>query len=696
MAISFVAAFSAFSNSGTSLTFTLPSVSDGDFAVLAVGVKSTAGTATATGWTQIDPTLDRSDATSTKTLFLKRTLTAAESGATLTVTVPNLKCSGVGMVFRGVNASAPLESYASQANTQSTSVTAPSLTPSDTGRASLWFGTTNVGTSCTPPTNYTEPANADRASGGGSSGTRETTASAYRLDVAASATGTIVGTMGSSGANVGAHLLLAPTSDLTVSVTGVSGTGSTGSLAESIMNPDALIRVGSTSRIIATAFTALLTVAPTGASGTGSVGTVTVNILTGATATPTGVSGTGSVGSVTVSTGADALIRVGSTSRVIATAFTDGIFPTITGVSGTSALGTVVAGSTSAITVSVTGVSGTGYANSVVEGMDPTLEPDGVSGTGAVGTVIAAAQVLVNPTGVNGTASVGTVSAFPNQNITHVVTGLSATGSVGTVFVALAPTIAVTGVSGTGGAGFLSVATNNTLTVAVGGMSGTSALGSVATRGDVSPAATGVSGTASVGTASGVVSGNVIVQPVGVVGFGGVGFSLILGVDVSIDPDLLPVTPQLTTTMSTSTSPDAIRRDLNTLAASTKQATNENPYWTERWTEEVIVLTDLASDSATLMLPANSVISHVTTIVTQAIGGASQFKVGDTVTDDRFSALQGGVALGDARVCLDHYDTNSQKQSTADSVRITTDLLPTSGAVLVRVYFTQIALPTLG
>ncbi len=124
-----------------------------------------------------------------------------------------------------------------------------------------------------------------------------------------------------------------------------------------------------------------VSVSVTGVSATGSVGTVTVS--GGASTTVTGVSATGSVGTVTVTTGGSVDVNVtgvlatGSGGTVSVTA---GASTTVTGVSATGSVGTVTVSTSGSanVSVNVTGVSATGIVgNAFVWGLIDTSQTPG-------------------------------------------------------------------------------------------------------------------------------------------------------------------------------------------------------------------------------------------------------------------------------------------------------------------------------
>ncbi len=159
-----------------------------------------------------------------------------------------------------------------------------------------------------------------------------------------------------------------------------------------------------------------------------------------------------------------------------------------------------------------------------------------------------------------------------------------------------------------------------------------------------------------------------------------------------------PLTSALWTPYSQATTVPALRTDLNTFMSQSMLAVNENPASAERFIDEVIPLSTsgTTTDSVQFLLPGDCIINQVTTMVTTSIATATAFSVGDATTPARFSAMLGGLTRGNARVCLDHYDgTVRRAQATNAKVRITTTGTPTAGAVVVRIYFTRIEMPSL-
>ena len=210
-----------------------------------------------------------------------------------------------------------------------------------------------------------------------------------------------------------------PTSSaVSLALTGVTGTGSAGTLGVSVDKPlTGVTGTGSAGTVAPSASIAL-----TGVSATGSAGTVSVSVDKALT----GVTGTGSVGTLGVN-----------------------VDTALTGVTGTGSVGTVTP--SSGFVVALTGVSATGSAGTLGVAVDKALTA--VSATGSVGTVSTSATVTLN--GVSATGSVGSVGV----NVDTALTGLTATGSLGTVTPSVAGdiTLALTGVTATGSVGVVGV-----------------------------------------------------------------------------------------------------------------------------------------------------------------------------------------------------------------------------------------------
>jgi len=155
--------------------------------------------------------------------------------------------------------------------------------------------------------------------------------------------------------------------DTSVSVTGVSGTGSVNSVAVSSAGEVAVTGVAATSAVGSVTVTAgtSVSVSVTGVSATGAIGSVTVTEGSGITVSATGVSATGSIGSVTI--GIDSIISA-------------------TGVSATGSVGSVTIGIGS--TISATGVAATSSIGNVNVKFGATISATGVAATGEIQGVL--------------------------------------------------------------------------------------------------------------------------------------------------------------------------------------------------------------------------------------------------------------------------------------------------------------------
>lgn len=211
----------------------------------------------------------------------------------------------------------------------------------------------------------------------------------------------------------------APSSNVSVALSGVTGTGSTGTLTPSDSAP------------------------LTATTSTGSVGTVTPALSVAVV----GVSGTGSVGTLIPA------LSIG-----------------LTGSTGTGSAGTLAP----ATVVSLSGVTGTGSVGSVSAASPGSAALTGVTGTGSVGTVLPSS--VVAQTGISATGSAGTVGPANTDG----ATGNTGTGSAGTTGVSTV--VALSGTTGTGSAGTVSVQSSD-VTLALSGVSAAGSVGSVAASG---------------------------------------------------------------------------------------------------------------------------------------------------------------------------------------------------------------------
>lgn len=123
--------------------------------------------------------------------------------------------------------------------------------------------------------------------------------------------------------------------------------------------------------------------------------------------------------------------------------------------------------------------------------------------------------------------------------------------------------------------------------------------------------------------------------------------------------------------------------------------------WINGEISELLTLSTVSTTTDTTMqLPANSIILSVTTRVTTTITTAVSFSVGDPTTAARFSASAGGLTAGSTRVGLQQMqgsvttDATGPVQTTAASVRITTNANPGAGVIRITINYMQFVAPT--
>lgn len=161
--------------------------------------------------------------------------------------------------------------------------------------------------------------------------------------------------------------------------------------------------------------------------------------------------------------------------------------------------------------------------------------------------------------------------------------------------------------------------------------------------------------------------------------------------------DPKPVTANLPLKRSQARSVAELQRDLNALAMQASLAASENPHWVQRHIRQIVVLDTggTTTDTAATMLPANSLISHVTVRVTVAVAGATSLDIGDAADPDRFHAAQTTLTAGTGWVCLRHHAIGAQAQTADASLRVTADITATAGALEIVTWFTQFRVPDL-
>lgn len=155
-----------------------------------------------------------------------------------------------------------------------------------------------------------------------------------------------------------------------------------------------------------------VTIALTGVTGTGSVGTLTANV----SYAPTGVAGTGNTGTLlaNVSYGLSGNEATGGVGTEVSN-----VSYGLTGVSGTGAVGNVSAGGD--VTSAITGNEGAGGVGSLTSGVSYALT--GVSSTGAVGDLAVSPDVVLYLTGVSGSGEVGSLTAVGGEAVVNAFGG---------------------------------------------------------------------------------------------------------------------------------------------------------------------------------------------------------------------------------------------------------------------------------
>jgi hypothetical protein len=289
-------------------------------------------------------------------------------------------------------------------------------------------------------------------------------------------------------------LLYAPaTGNVTVPVTGVSGTGNVGSVTVATDQVIAVTGLQATGNVGSVTVVTDQIIVVTGQEATGQVGSADASI--DVIASVTGLEATGNVGSVTVTTDQVLLVTgleaTGNVGTVVVSLPVD---VPVTGLEATGQVGTVNV--TFGITIAVTGLEATGNVGSVNVTTDQVIAVTGQEATGEVGSVTVVTGIIVPVTGLEGTTSVGTVTVLPETNVS--VTGVVATGNVGTVTNSTDQILSVTGLEATGAVGTVTVLLD--IVVPVTGLEATGFSGTATVSIDVIAPVTGVSATTALGT----------------------------------------------------------------------------------------------------------------------------------------------------------------------------------------------------
>ena len=288
-----------------------------------------------------------------------------------------------------------------------------------------------------------------------------------------------------------------------------------------------------------------VSVSVTGVSSTGSVGSVSVATGVTVDVPVTGVAATGSVGSVTI----DAVVSIdvpvtgvsanagphAEVNYTVTVADNNGNKFYIDGVSNPTL--ELTRGTTYVFDLSDSSVSGHPLA---FRESDDTSYTTGVTSTGTAGSSGAKVTIVVAsdaPSSLkyyctahgNGMGNSITVSDLidvdAKSNVS--VTGLAATGGVGSTTVTGVGNVAPTGIAATGSVGSIT-AVGNAIQVIASAEGSTASVGSVSTVGDSILSVTGLGSTASVGEES--VSGAADIPETGLASTGGVGSVVATGI----------------------------------------------------------------------------------------------------------------------------------------------------------------------
>jgi hypothetical protein len=124
--------------------------------------------------------------------------------------------------------------------------------------------------------------------------------------------------------------------------------------------------------------------------------------------------------------------------------------------------------------------------------------------------------------------------------------------------------------------------------------------------------------------------------------------------------------------------------------------------WVSGYATELLTLSTSGTTTNTTanLLPAGSIIKAVVCRVTQTIGTATSWAVGDPTTSARFAAANSTMTAGTTSVGIAHQQGNSTtlangpSQAAANKVRITTVGTPSSGQIRITVFYDQFIAPT--
>lgn len=135
----------------------------------------------------------------------------------------------------------------------------------------------------------------------------------------------------------------------------------------------------------------------------------------------------------------------------------------------------------------------------------------------------------------------------------------------------------------------------------------------------------------------------------------------------------------------------------------TMETTSNGAQWKHGYnTELVTIAAAISSDSATNLLPANSIIEAVVMRVTVAPPGTASVQIGDATTNGRFIPAGTSTAVNTTAVGLEHWrgsvatDAAGPTQAAAAAVRLRFNAVPSdaTGRIRVTVFYRSFVAPT--
>lgn len=138
-----------------------------------------------------------------------------------------------------------------------------------------------------------------------------------------------------------------------------------------------------------------------------------------------------------------------------------------------------------------------------------------------------------------------------------------------------------------------------------------------------------------------------------------------------------------------------------TTTGSAKHLGFQGSYWKHGTASEQITLSTggTTTDSTLDMLPANSIIDAVVATIAISITTATSVQIGDPTTADRFISGFPAMGAGNKAVGIRQHrgsvttDAAGPTQAAAAKIRITTDVNPGAGAILLIVFYRQFVAP---